>query len=51
MSFGVKISVNKPRSQNYETLDPDDTTAIRIAGIRIEVLNTRNTPVYLTWKV
>jgi hypothetical protein len=49
--FGVKISINKPRSRNYETLDPDAETAIRIAGIRIEVLNTRHEPVYLTWKV
>jgi hypothetical protein len=51
MSFGVKISVNKPRIHDYVTLDPDDTSATTIAGIRIEVLNTRNTPVYLTWKV
>ena len=49
--IGISISMRKPRSGDFTQLDPGKTSDQDIGGIIVQVMNNRDSPVYLKWRI
>lgn len=49
--IGLQISLRKPRTGDYLTIMPQDWQDERIAGVAIQITNTREKPIYLKWRI
>jgi hypothetical protein len=49
--ISVSISMRKPRSGDFTTVAPGQTADMEIGGVIVQMKNTRDTPVYLKWRI
>lgn len=49
--IGLNISLRKPRTGDFITIEGDKAKCEIIAGVGITVSNTREKPIYLKWRI
>lgn len=49
--ISLHISLRKPRTGDYTIIESDNWFNETIAGIKINIRNSREKPIYLKWRI